>query len=75
MKLQKLREFCKEEDIDYSALHRKKDLSAKINEVREARQAVVDDDVVENSVVSHEDVASDANQSASQSGITSCGQV
>ena len=43
LKLQQLRELCQEEDIDHSGLHRKKDLISKINEVREARQAAIND--------------------------------
>ena len=48
LNLQQLRDVCQEEDIDHSGLHRQKDLIERINEVREARQATVEDDDVEN---------------------------
>ena len=50
LKLQQLRDVCQEEeeDIDHSWLHGKKDLMERINEVREARQAAVEDDDGEN---------------------------
>ena len=51
LNLKQLRDVCQEEDIDHSGLHRKTDLIERINEVREARQATVDDD---------DDVANDA---------------
>ena len=48
LNLQHLRDVCQEKDIDHSGLHRKKDLIERINENREARQATVEDDDVEN---------------------------
>ena len=50
LKLQQLREVSQEEDIDYSGLRTKKDFIERINEVREARQAVIDDDEEEGEV-------------------------
>ena len=50
--------MCHKEDIDHFGLHRKKDFITKINEVREARQAAIDDGDGENEVEFDEDVAS-----------------
>ena len=72
LKLQKLREVCQEEDIDYSGLRRKKDLTEKINVVREARQMAVEDDEDEDEVEFDEDVASVASQPVSQNGSSNC---
>ena len=72
--LQQLREVCHEEDIDRSGLHRKKDLIAWINEVREARQAAIDDVEGEDEVEFDEDVGSVASQSVAQSGVSNCGR-
>ena len=55
-------------------LHRKNDLIARINEVREARQAAIDDDEGEDEVEYSEDVASVASQSVSQNGGSNCGR-
>ena len=44
LELQQLRDVCQEEDIYHSGLHRKKELIETINEVREVRQTVVEDD-------------------------------
>ena len=72
LKLQQLREVSQKEDIDYSGLRTKKDLIERINEVREARQAVVDDDEEEDEVEFGDDLASVPRQSVSQNGGSNC---
>ena len=74
LKLQQLREVCQEKDIDYSGLRRNKDLIERINEVREARQAAVDDDESEDEVEFGEDLASVAIQPVSQNGGSNCSE-
>ena len=70
--LQQLRDVCQEEDIDHSGLHRKKYLFERINEVREARQATVEDNNVENEAELDEDVANVASRPVSQNGGSIC---
>ena len=74
LKLQQLREVCKEEDIDHSGLRGKKDLIERINEVREARQTAFEDDDGEDEVEFDEDVASVASRPVSQNGGSNCSQ-
>ena len=64
--------MCQEEDIDHSGLHRKIDLIERFNEVREVRQAAVEDDDVENEAEFDEDAASVANRPVSQNGGSKC---
>ena len=70
--LQQLTDVCQEEDIDHSGLNRKKDLIERINEVREARQATVEDDNGENEAEFDEDAASVASRPVSQNGSSNC---
>ena len=72
LNLQQLRDVCQEEDIDHSGLHMKKDLIERINDVREARQATVEDDDVENEAEFDEDAASVASRPVSQNGGSNC---
>ena len=58
LNLQPLRQVCQEEDIDHSVLRRKKDWIERINEVREVRQAAVEDDDGEDEGEFDEDAAS-----------------
>ena len=58
LNLQQLRAVSQEEDIDHSALRRKKDLIERINEVRGARQTTVEDDDGEDEAEFDEDAAS-----------------
>ena len=74
LNLQQLRDVCQGEDIDHSALRRKKDLIERINEVREARQAAVEDNDVENEAEFYEDAASVASRPVSQNGGYNCSQ-
>ena len=64
--------MCQDEDIDHSRLHRKKDLIERINEVREARQATVEDGDVENEAEFDEDAASVASRPVSQNCGSNC---
>ena len=68
LNLQQLRDVCQEEDIDHSGLHRKKDSIERINEVREARQATVEDDGGENEAEFDEVLDSVASRPVSQNG-------
>ena len=72
LNLQQLRDVCQEEDIDHSGLHRKKDLIERINEVREARQATVEDGDVENEAELDEDAANVASRPVSQNDGSIC---
>ena len=72
LNLQQLRDVCQEEDIDHSGLRRKKELIERNNEVREARQAVVEDDDGENEAEFDEDAASVAKGPVSQNGGSNC---
>ena len=72
LNLQQLRGVCQEEDIDHSGLHGKKYLIERINEVREARQATVEDDDVENEAEFDEDAASVASRPVSQNHGSNC---
>ena len=74
LNLQQLRDVCHEEDIRHSGLHRKKDLIERINEVREARQATVEDDDVVNEAEFDEDAASVASRRVSQNGRSNSGR-
>ena len=72
LKLQQSRYVCQEEDIDHSGLHRKNDLIERINEVRCARQATVEDDDGEDKAEFDEDAASVASRPVSQNGGSNC---
>ena len=64
--------MCQEYDIDHAGLRRKKELIESINEVREARQTVVEDDDGEDEAEFEKDATSVASRPVSQNGGSNC---